>query len=84
MIEGYGTDVTTVYTVLNHAQIVGDVWNSTMQESRLMFPSSTKQNKSKWSVPKNIQTPWFVLEDYASHWNSCPYWVRSFVFMYWI
>ena len=61
MMEGYGTDFTTVYTVLRHGQMVGDVWNSTMQESRLMWPSSPKQNKFKWSVPKNIQTPWFVL-----------------------
>ena len=64
MIESYGTDFTTVYTVFNHAQMVCDLWNSTMQESRLMWPSSSKQNKFKWSVPKNIQTPWFlVLED---------------------
>ena len=26
MIEGYGTDFTTAYTVLKHAQMVGDVW----------------------------------------------------------
>ena len=56
MIEGYGIDFTTVYTVLKHAQMVGDVWNSTMQESRLMWPSSSKQNKFKSSVPKNFQT----------------------------
>ena len=51
-----GIDFTTVYTVLKHAQMVGDVWNSTMQESRLMWPSSSKQNKFKWNVPKNFQT----------------------------
>ena len=54
MIEGYGIDFTTVYTVLKHAQMVGDVWNSTIQESRLMWPSSSKQNKFKSSVPKNL------------------------------
>ena len=26
MIEGYGADFTTAYTVLRHAQMVGDVW----------------------------------------------------------
>ena len=82
MIEGYGTDFTTVYTVLKHAQMVGDVWNSTMQDSRLMWPSSSKKNKFKWIVPKYIQTPWFVLEDYTSHWNTFLCWVRRFVFMY--
>ena len=82
MIEGYGTYFTTVYTVLNHAQKVGDVWNSTMKESRLMWSSSSKQNKLKWSVPMNIQTPWFVLEDYTSHWNTFLCWVRSFVFIF--
>ena len=60
MIEGYGADFTTVYTVLKHAQKVGDVWNRMMQESRLMWPSASKENKFKRSVPKNIQTPWFV------------------------
>ena len=32
MIESYGTYFTTVYIVLNYAQMVGDVWNSTMKE----------------------------------------------------
>ena len=44
MIEGYGTVFTTVYTVLKQTQMVGDVWNSTMQESRLTWPSSSKEN----------------------------------------
>ena len=70
MIEGYGADFTTVYTVLKHAQKVGDVWNRTMQESRLMWPSAAKENKFKRSVPKNFQTPWILMEDYTSHWNS--------------
>ena len=65
-----GTDFTTVYTVLKHAQMVGDVWNGTMQESRLMWPSSSKKSKFKWSVPKNFKTGWIVLEDYTSHWNT--------------
>ena len=55
MIQGYGTDFTTLYTVLKHSQIVGDAWNRTMQESRLMWPSSSKQSKFKWSVPKNFK-----------------------------
>ena len=82
MIEVYDSDFTTAHTLLKHAQMVGDVRNSTIQESRLMWPSSSKKKKFKWSVPKNFQTPWFVLEDYTSHWNKCPCWVRSFVFMY--
>ena len=49
MIEGYGTDFTTVYTVLKHSKMVGDVWNRTMQESSLMWPSSSKQSKFKFS-----------------------------------
>ena len=82
MIEWYGPDFTTVYTVLKHAQMVGDVWNRTMQESRLMWPSSSKRSKFKWSVPKNFQTRWIVFEDYTSHWNTCLCWVRSFVYIY--
>ena len=70
MIEVYATDFTTVYTVLKHSQIVGDAWNRTMQESRLMWPSSSKQSKFKWSVRKNSQTRWIVLEDYTLHWNT--------------
>ena len=84
MIEGYGTDFTTVYIVFKHAQMVGDVWNWTMQESSLKWPSSSKKSELKWSVPKNFQTGWIVLEDYTSHWNTCLCWVRSFVFLYWI
>ena len=47
MMEGYGADFTTVYRVLKHGQMVGDVWNSTMQESRLMWPSSSKKSEFK-------------------------------------
>ena len=58
MIEWYGPDFTAVYTVLKHAQMVGDVLNRTMQESRLMSPSSSKQSKFKWSVSNNFHTRW--------------------------
>ena len=47
MIESYATDFNTVHTVLNHAQMVGDVWNSTMQESRLMWPFHPSKKKLK-------------------------------------
>ena len=35
MIKGCGTDFATVYTVLKHAQIVGDVWNQRRLDSSL-------------------------------------------------
>ena len=70
MIEGYGTDFTTVYIVFKHAQMVGDVWNWTMQESSLKWPSYPrkansnevyrrifKQGGSSWKITHRTEIP---------------------------
>ena len=81
MIEGYGTDFATVYTVLKHAQMVGDVWNRRMQNHVWcghLHPSKTKSNEVTEVFSNTVDPPGGL--HIALKYYLC--WVRSFVFMY--
>ena len=67
MIEGSCTDFTTVYTVWKLEKKPSDILEQQDVVITFILLSLSKENKFKWSFPKNFQTPCFVFENYTSH-----------------